>query len=204
MASIRAIFVVTLVICCLLASCHAEILFSTLKKSLDVSASHSQGVLMAGEDHLTFKWSFNKTLPVGTDSTYKTVKLQLCYASVSQKDRAWRKTEDHLKKDKTCQFNIVTMPYKSSNNNYNWTIERDVPTGTYFVRAYVLNSEGHEIGFGQSTDDKKEKNLFDIQAISGRHATLDICSIVFSIFSVVSLFGFFYMEKRKAKASQQK
>ncbi|KAJ8536523.1 hypothetical protein K7X08_034924 [Anisodus acutangulus] len=204
MASIRAIFVAILVISCLIASCPAEILFSTLNKTLEVSSSHRQGVLMAGEDQLTFKWSFNKTLSTGTDSTYKTVKLQLCYAPISQKDRAWRKTEDHLKKDKTCQFNIVTMPYKSSNNDYNWTIERDVPTGTYFVRAYVLNSDGHEIGFGQSTDDKKEKNLFDVQAISGRHATLDICSIVFSVFSIVSLFGFFYMEKRKAKASQQK
>ncbi|XP_059304028.1 high-affinity nitrate transporter 3.1-like [Lycium ferocissimum] len=203
MASIRSIFVASLVICCLVASCYAEILFSTLKKTLDVSASHRQGVLMAGEDHLTFTWSFNKTLPAGTDSTYKTVKLQLCFAAISQKDRAWRKTDDLLKKDKTCQFNIVTMPYKSS-NNYNWTIERDVPTGTYFVRAYVLNSANEEVGFGQSADAKKEKNLFDIQAISGRHATLDICSIVFSVFSVVSLFGFFYMEKRKAKQSQQK
>ncbi|XP_016444829.1 high-affinity nitrate transporter 3.1-like [Nicotiana tabacum] len=204
MASTRAIFVASLVIACFIASCHAEILFSSLKRSLDVSASHREGVLMAGEDQLILKWSFNKTFPAGADSSYKKVKVQLCYAPVSQKDRAWRKTEDHLKKDKTCQFNIVTMPYKSSGNSFNWAIERDVPTGTYFVRAYVLDSDGHETGFGQNTDDKKIDNLFDIQAISGRHATLDICSIVFSVFSVVSLFGFFYMEKRKAKASQQK
>ncbi|CAN4085959.1 unnamed protein product [Withania somnifera] len=202
MASIRAIFLATLVISCSIAACHADILFSSLKKSLEVSASHRKGVLMAGEDALILTWFLNKTLPAATDSTYKSVKLNLCYAPISQKDRAWRKTEDHLKKDKTCQFQIVTMPYKSSNNNYNWTIERDVPTGTYFVRAYILNANGEEIGFGQNTDDKKVNNLFDIQAISGRHATLDICSIVFSVFSVVALFGFFYLEKRNAKASK--
>lgn len=154
---------------------------------------------MAGEDTLTIDWFLNKTLQAGRDSDYKSVKLLLCYAPISQKDRAWRKTEDHLKKDKTCQFKIVTMPYKSSNNNYNWTIERDIPTGTYFVRAYVLNANGEEIDYGQNTDDKKVDKLFDVQAISGRHATLDICSVVFSVFSVVALFSFFYMEKRKGK-----
>ncbi|MCD7470881.1 Nitrate transporter [Datura stramonium] len=202
MASSRAIFVATLVICCSLAVCRAEILFSTLKRSIEVSVSHRQGVLMAGEDQLILKWSINKTLSAGTDSTYKSVKLHLCYAPISQKDRAWRKTEDHLKKDKTCQFKIDTLPYKSSGNIYNWTIERDVPTGTYFVRAYILNAENEEIGYGQNTDDKKVNNLFDVQSISGRHATLDICSIVFSVFSVVALFGFFYKEKRNARASK--
>ncbi|MCD7464785.1 Nitrate transporter [Datura stramonium] len=146
MASSRAIFVATLVICCSLAVCRAEILFSTLKRSIEVSVSHRQGVLMAGEDQLILKWSINKTLSAGTDSTYKSVKLHLCYAPISQKDRAWRKTEDHLKKDKTCQFKIDTLPYKSSGNIYNWTIERDVPTGTYFVRAYILNAENEELG----------------------------------------------------------
>ncbi|CAN4088039.1 unnamed protein product [Withania somnifera] len=202
MASRATIFMATLVISCSLAACHAEILFSSLKRSLEVSASHRQGVLMAGEDTVTIKWFLNNTLPAGTDSTYKSVNLKLCFAPISQKDRAWRKTEDHLKKDKTCQFKIVTMPYKSSNNNYNWTIERDIPTGTYFVRAYIWNANDEEIGYGQNTDEKKVTNLFDVQAISGRHGTLDICSVVFSVFSVVALFGFFYLEKRNAKTSK--
>ncbi|KAF3624488.1 High-affinity nitrate transporter 3.1 [Capsicum annuum] len=202
MASTPAIFLATLVICCSLSSSHAEILFSSLKKSLEVTVKHRAGVLMAGEDTLEIDWFLNKTFPAGTDSAYKTIKLKLCYAPISQKDRAWRKTEDHIKKDKTCQFQVDSTPYKSSNNKFNWTIERDVPTGTFFVRAYILNGDGHEIGYGQNTDDKKVNNLFDIQAISGRHATLDICSVVFSAFAVVSLFGFFYMEKRNAKASK--
>ncbi|XP_009789615.1 high-affinity nitrate transporter 3.2-like [Nicotiana tabacum] len=200
----RLFLVATLLLSCLAATSHGEILFSSLKSSLLVSASHRQGVLKAGEGDITLTWSYKSSNLAGTDSTYKTVKLKLCYAPISQKDRAWRRTEDHLKKDKTCQFDIVTKPYKSANNNFTWTIERDVPTGTYFVRAYALNSAGEESGYGQNTNAEKTDDLFEVQAISGRHATLDICSVVFSVFSVVSLFGFFYMEKRKAKASQHK
>ncbi|KAJ4712434.1 High-affinity nitrate transporter [Melia azedarach] len=40
--------------------------------------------------------------------------------------------------------------------------------------------------------------------ITGRHVSLDITSVCFSAFSVVSLFGFFFLEKRKAKRSQEK
>lgn len=148
--------------------------------------------------------SFNKSLAAGTDSSYKTVKFKLCYAAVSQQDRAWRRTEDHLNKDKTCQHHIVTKPYSSSNTTFTWTVERDVPTATYFVRAYVYNSADQEIAYGQTTDAHKTTNLFNVQAISGRHVSLDIASICFSAFSVVSLFGFFFLEKRKSKMSQAK
>nr|GMD86438.1 high-affinity nitrate transporter 3.2-like [Ipomoea batatas]GME01040.1 high-affinity nitrate transporter 3.2-like [Ipomoea batatas] len=200
-------FLVTysLMLCCLAATGSGEVLFSSLKKSLEVSVKHKQGqVLKAGDDEITVTWSYNSSSPAKTDSTYKNVKVKLCYAPVSQVDRAWRKTVDNLKKDKTCQFNMGTKPYNPKPNTLKWKIERDVPTATFFVRVYAYNAEGHEVGYGQNTDAKKTQNLFQIQAISGRHATLDICSIVFSVFSVVSLFGFFFLEKRKAKSSQQK
>lgn len=149
----------------------------------------------------------NKTLPAGTDSAYKTIKLKLCYAPISQKDRAWRKTEDELKRDKTCQHKIVAKPYDASNKTvqrFEWLVERDVPKATYFVRAYAFDSNDEEVAYGQTTDAKKSTNLFEINAVSGRHASLDICSICFSAFSVVSLFVFFYIEKRKGKASSSK
>lgn len=163
-------------------------------------------VLKAGNDTITVTWALNKTVPAGTDTAYKTIKLKLCYAPVSQKDRAWRKTEDNLSRDKTCQHKIVERPYDSSNRaaqSFDWIIERDVPTATYFVRAYAHDSNNVEMGYGQTTDAKKTTNLFEIQAISGRHVTLDICSICFSAFSVVSLFVFFYIEKRKGKTSSR-
>ncbi len=79
-----------------------------------------------------------------------------------------------------------------------------MPGATYFVRAYAYNSDNVEVAYGQTTDTHKTTNLFEIQAITGRHVSLDIASACFSGFSVVSLIGFFVAEKRRAKMSQQK
>lgn len=132
---------------------------------------------------------------------YRTVKVKLCYAPVSQQDRAWRKTKDDLSKDKTCQFLIVSRPYAPGGaaERFRWTVERDLPSATYFVRAYSFDASDKQVGYGQSTDAKKSTNLFQVQAITGRHASIDIAAGVFSTFSVISLFGFFFAEKRKAK-----
>ncbi|XP_035542858.1 high-affinity nitrate transporter 3.1-like, partial [Juglans regia] len=143
-------------------------------------------------------------LAAGTDSAYKTIKVKLCYSPVSQVDRAWRKTVDNLAKDKTCQFKIVSRPYDKRNQTFEWMVERDVPSGTYFIRAYAYNSDDVEVAYGQTTDAKKTTNLFDVQAITGRHASLDIASVCFSAFAVLSLLGFFIAEKRRAKLSERK
>ncbi|XP_010251031.1 PREDICTED: high-affinity nitrate transporter-activating protein 2.1-like [Nelumbo nucifera] len=194
-----------LTFCLLAESCYGTVLFSTLQPTLVVSASPKEGeVLRAGDDKITVTWGMNQSFPVGTDEAYKQVKVKLCYAPISQQDRAWRKTNDDLSKDKTCQFQIIVRPYNSSSQqSFDWMIERDVPTATYFVRAYAYNSDGREVAFGQSTDGQKKTNLFDIQGISGRHASLDVAAGCFSAFSVLSLFGFLFLEKRKAKTSQK-
>ena len=149
------------------------------------------------------EWGLNESFQAqGDDELYKKVKVTLCYAPVSQVDRGWRKTVDNLGKDKTCQFTIANIPYDASsqsNQSVDWTIGNDVPTATYFVRAYAYNSAGEEVAFGQTTDAKKTMNLFEIQGISGRHISLELASICFSAFSVMSLFGFFLMEKRKSR-----
>ncbi|KAI9087528.1 hypothetical protein K1719_030398 [Acacia pycnantha] len=205
----RGLVVASLLLLCFLAgSCYGKRLFSSLKQTLDVTGSPTQGqVLEAGEAKITVTWGFNRTLPAGTDSAYKKIKVKLCYALISQKDRAWRKTEDDLSRDKTCQHDVVSRPYDATNTStqsFEWTIQKDVPTATYFVRAYALDANGDEVAYGQTTDAGKTKNLFQIKGISGRHASLDICSAVFSAFSVVSLFVFFYIEKRKGRVSQSK
>lgn len=162
-------------------------------------------VVKAGEDNITVMWRLNSTFG---DSNYRTIKLKLCYAPISQQDRAWRKTADDLKKDKTCQFDIVTTPYDGNGRrgaSFVWTVDEGVPTATYFVRAYVHDSSDLQVGYGQSTDSDKRGNLFGVSGVSGLHVSLDIASVCFSAFSVVSLFGFFLLEKRKCKAiSQQK
>lgn len=188
---------------CFLGFSHGNVHFSSLPRTLEVTASPKPGqVLKAGVDKISVTWVLNGTVTAGSDSGYKNIKVKLCYAPVSQVDRAWRKTEDDLSKDKTCQFNMVEKPYNPANKTvqkFEWTVERDIPMGTYFVRAYVLNSAGDEVAYGQTTDDKKGTNLFQVESITGRHISLDIASVCFSAFSVVSLFGFFLIDKRKAK-----
>ncbi|KAL1814635.1 hypothetical protein DCAR_0518799 [Daucus carota subsp. sativus] len=184
-------------------SCYANGTFSALQNGLLVTSSPKAGqVLKAGEKNITVTWSFNKTFPAGTDSAYKTVKVKLCYAPISQENRPWRKTKDELNKDRTCQHKIVSRPYSPSTNTFTWTIERDIPSATYFVRAYVFDTKDKEVAYGQATDAAKKTNLFEVEAITGRHASLDIASVCFSVFAIVSLAGFFYLEKRKGKTSK--
>lgn len=193
--------VVSLLLSCLVETCYG-VAFSSLQRTLVVTTSPTPGqVLKAGQDQITVTWSYNQTYPSGTDSTYKTMKVKLCYAPISQVDRSWRKTNDDLNKDKTCQFNIISGPYNSTsgNNSFTWTIGKDIPTATYFVRAYAYNADGVEAAYGQTTNPQKTTDLFEVMGISGRHVSLDVASICFSAFSIVALFGFFYIEKRKAE-----
>lgn len=205
MAASSILFIASILLCSLALSCYASELFSNLENSILVTASPKNGqVLKSGEANITVTWSFNKTFPAGTDSAYKTVKVKLCYAPISQKDRGWRKTKDELKKDRTCQHKIAKRPYKASTDSVTWTIERDIPQATYFVRVYVFNADDKEVAYGQSSDAAKKNNLFTVEAITGRHVSLDIASACFSVFSIVSLAGFFYLEKRKGRSSQEK
>ncbi|XP_009150665.2 high-affinity nitrate transporter 3.1 [Brassica rapa] len=181
-----------------------ERLFSDLEKdALDVTAKPSrQGVLDAGIDKLSITWKLRSTAK--KQANFTTIKVKLCYAPVSQVDRPWRKTENELFKDKTCPHKIITRAYNKSSQSFKYTLDRDIPTGTYFVRTYAVDAKDHEVAFGQSTNEAKTTNLFSVQAISGRHKSLDIASVCFSVFSVLALLVFFVNEKRKAKLEQSK
>eukprot|EP00249_Psilotum_nudum_P012707 c23934_g1_i2 orf=410-838(-) len=132
----------------------------------------------------------------GFDASYKSVKLELCFAPVSQVNRNWRKTDNDLQKDKTCQFDIALQPYKAVGNYTVWKIPKTIPKATYFVRAYAVNSAGTQLAYGQTTDKNKTTNLFVVEAITGRNASLDIAAGCFSAFSVLALFFFFFGEKK--------
>ncbi|KAI3905434.1 hypothetical protein MKW98_013232 [Papaver atlanticum] len=201
MVSSSQILVFSFVLLCFAGTCYGEkkkLHFSDLKNVLTVKTDAKENqVMKAGEEKITVTWGYNKSSPAGTDADFKKVKVELCFAPVSQKQRAWRKTEEEVHKDKTCQFLIVSKPYIAAEESFTWTIQKNIPSATYFVRAYVFNSADQEVAFGQSTDDKHAKNLFTVQAITGRHASIDICAGVFSAFSVITLFVFFFLEKRK-------
>lgn len=173
--------------------------FSELSHSMIVEAVAANGT-KAGTGQIFVSWKLNTTA-VSTEAAaaYMTVQIKLCFGLVSQQDRGWRKTSDILAKDKTCLFDIGSQPFTPDGNNITWTVTKEIPFAYYFVRVYVTNAAKEKIAFGQTSDAKKVTNLFTIEPITGRHASIDIAAGVFSAFSVVSLFGFYFLEKRTAK-----
>ncbi|KAK9757223.1 hypothetical protein RND81_01G149400 [Saponaria officinalis] len=192
--AVRGLFAVA-ILCSVAAVCCAEIKLSELPITVSVGVTPSGKVnLKAGEGNITVTWALNQTS--ADTSKYSKVSLKLCFNKESQIDRPWRKTEDELFKDKTCQFDVVKKDYSATGNSASYVVKKDIPTGHYFVRAYVLNAAGDKIAYGQT----EGVDLF-ITAISGRHVSIDIAAAVFSAFSVLSLAFFFYMEKKKSRSA---
>ncbi len=82
-------------------------------------------------------------------------------------------------------------------------ISKTVPYVEYFVRAYVLNVEGNQVAYGQSTNANKTTNIFIVDPITGRHATIDIAIAFMLMFSVASLFTYYvgehiYLKRNKS------
>nr|QBZ38590.1 high-affinity nitrate transport protein 2.1 [Saccharum hybrid cultivar ROC22] len=181
---------------CLPAPAAAGVHLSTLPKALAVTASAKSGqVLHAGVDSVTVTWSLNTTEPAGADAGYKNVKVKLCYAPASQKDRGWRKSNDDLSKDKACQFKVTQQAYAAggSPGSFTYVVARDVPSGSYYVRAYATDASGTEVAYGQTSP----AAAFDVAGITGIHASLKVAAGVFSAFSVAALAFFFVVENRK-------
>ncbi|XP_047077540.1 probable high-affinity nitrate transporter-activating protein 2.2 [Lolium rigidum] len=172
-------------------SASAAAMLSELKPTLAVTASPTPNqVLHGGEDVITVTWSLNAT--AGTDAEYKKVKVSLCYAPVSQKGREWRKTHDDLKKDKTCQFKVTEQAYAAT-GTVEYRVALDIPTATYFVRAYALDASGAKVAYGQTLPGA----TFDVISITGVTTSIKVAAGVFSTFSIASLAFFFFIEKRK-------
>ena len=131
-------------------------------------------------------WALNATGPAGDAAAYKSVKVSLCYAPASQKEREWRKTHDDLKKDKTCQFKVAQQPYAGAGGRVEYRVALDIPTATYYVRAYALDASGTQVAAA-----------FNVVSITGVTTSIKVAAGVFSTFSVVSLAFFFFIEKRK-------
>uniref|UniRef100_A0A0D3F750 High-affinity nitrate transporter n=1 Tax=Oryza barthii TaxID=65489 RepID=A0A0D3F750_9ORYZ len=142
---------------------------------------------------VTVTWSLNTSEPAGADAAFKSVKVKLCYAPASRTDRGWRKASDDLHKDKACQFKVTVQPYAAGAGRFDYVVARDIPTASYFVRAYAVDASGTEVAYGQSSPDA----AFDVAGITGIHASLKVAAGVFSTFSIAALAFFFVVEKRK-------
>lgn len=60
-------------------------------------------------------------------------------------------------------------------------------TSSYFARVNALNSGDKRVGYGRTTDAHKMTNMFGVIGISGRRPWLDITTVCFSAFAIVSL-----------------
>ncbi|MCO5550530.1 hypothetical protein L7F22_027557 [Adiantum nelumboides] len=191
--------VVFLLSCLLLCGqlAHGLTKFSELAKSLIVNYEAQNGT-KAGLGQINIKWSLD-TAVLSADNAnaldYKTVNVKLCFGKISQVDRAWRKTNDLLAKDKTCLHDMGKQNFTAAGNTLTYTVLKEVPFAHYFIRAYVLNSAAEKIAYGQTSP----TDLFTIEPITGRHASIDIAAGVFSAFAVLSLFGFYFAEKKISK-----
>ncbi|BBN09000.1 hypothetical protein MPTK1_4g16300 [Marchantia polymorpha subsp. ruderalis] len=189
----------------LVSTAEGGVLFSNLTRTLAVEATiqstnSTTGVAHVGSDHLVVSWALNSSLAdSGLDAKYVNVNIKLCYAPVSQTDRGWRKTNNDLHKDKTCGKGIGSQKYVPGGNTTNWRITKDVPGAIYFVRVYAVDADGVQLGFGQTTNAAKSSNLIEILPISGRHASIDVASAIFSVFSVGSLISFLGVEAIRSK-----
>ncbi|CAM0945417.1 unnamed protein product [Alopecurus aequalis] len=188
--------IMVLLLVVLAAGCWAPagaVSFKALPRDLIVTTTtNSSQVLHGGEDEITVTWSLNGTLPADKAAAYKNVKVSLCYAPVSQKGREWRKTNDDLKKDKTCQFKITQQPYASP-GNVTYRVALEIPTASYFVRAYALDASGTQVAYGQTPP----SDAFNVVSITGITTSIKVAAGVFSTFSIAALAFFFYIEKRK-------
>jgi len=196
---VRGLLIATAFFASLVVVCYAEIKLSELPVVLGVTVTNpagGKGNLKAGEGKVTVTWVLNKTGDVDKSKYVGKVAVKLCYRKESQIDRPWRKTEDELFKDKTCAHEIATKPYSATEDSAEYVVKKDVPTGHYFVRAYVVDASGAKIAYGED----KSVDL-SVTAITGRHASIDIAAAIFSAFSVVSLAFFFYLEKKKSKSA---
>ncbi|OEL13255.1 High-affinity nitrate transporter-activating protein 2.1 [Dichanthelium oligosanthes] len=169
---------------------------SALGRTLVVEASPKAGqVLHAGEDTITVTWTLNATaVASGEDAGYRAVRVALCYAPASQKDRGWRKASDDLSKDKACQRKIAEKPYAGAGAaTVEYRVAVDVPTASYHARAYALDASGAEVGYGQTAPGY----YFDVAGVTGIHASLRVAAGVFSAFSIAALAFFLAVEKRR-------
>ncbi|KAI5084577.1 hypothetical protein GOP47_0000746 [Adiantum capillus-veneris] len=193
---VKIVFLLSAVLLCGQLA-HGLTRFSELARALTVEYEAQNGT-KAGSGQIKVTWALNTTAvsaSAAAAADYKTVDIKLCFGAISQVDRAWRKTNDLLAKDKTCLHNVGSQPFTAAGNSITYTVTKEVPFAYYFIRAYVTNTAKEKIAYGQTS----KTDLFTIEPISGRHASIDIAAGVFSAFAVLSLFGFYFAEKKFPK-----
>uniref|UniRef100_N1QVH9 Uncharacterized protein n=1 Tax=Aegilops tauschii TaxID=37682 RepID=N1QVH9_AEGTA len=92
----------------------------------------------------------------------------------------------------TTVFKVTQQAYPGT-GKVEYRVALDIPTATYYVRAYALDASGTQVAYGQTAP----AAAFNVVSITGVTTSIKVAAGVFSTFSVVSLAFFFFIEKRK-------
>eukprot|EP00898_Chlorokybus_atmophyticus_P003068 jgi/Chlat1/3762/Chrsp259S03901 len=167
-------------------------------------------IVKAGEGHISAYWKLNtsdSSLAAGIPSNYDHFSVRLCFGAPSLVNRAWRKRSDYLFKDKQCgTYSIAkNIPFSADGGNLTqYEIENNVGTAIYFIRVYVLDSDNHEVAWGQSVvynitapppAPLLKGQPFQVQSIDSVSGGLIAAAVVFSIAAIAFLAGYFIVDR---------
>ncbi|EAZ31107.1 hypothetical protein OsJ_15203 [Oryza sativa Japonica Group] len=204
-AVIHRVFLPLLLLLVVLGACHvtpaaaaAGARLSALAKALVVEASPRAGqVLHAGEgrhhrDMVAESEGGGGRRP-GRIPGYKAVKVTLCYAPASQVGRGWRKAPRRPEQGQgRVSSRSPQQPYDGA-GKFEYTVARDVPTASYYVRAYALDASGARVAYGETAPSAS----FAVAGITGVTASIEVAAGVLSAFSVAALAVFLVLENKK-------
>lgn len=131
------------------------------------------------------------------------ITIQACYSNFSQIDRAWRKSNPLISKDKSCPFKILPAPGKLAfsplGGNATWKVPATVPVGTYYIRVYAMCKTPTGLspcGLGQSLP-----GFFQVNKINSTPAGLVGGTIGAMFLGPFTLFAYFCYERMSRKTA---
>lgn len=141
--------------------------------------------------------TINYSGPVGAPGN--TISLMSCYAPVSTANRAWRKAEPVINKDKQCNTGEATSgkPFATGlptgTGSFTWTPGPNTPPATYFIQLLeIVADSGSDPTYAAMGRSPGQYTIIPINSTPGWLLAL---TGVFCAIGPVVLAGFFIVEK---------
>jgi hypothetical protein len=128
-----------------------------------------------------------------------TVSLKACYSNYSAEDRPWRKYNDNISKSKRCPF-LIAKGLDPESGNATWMPNANVPTATYFIRAFVnrKNPTNPETPIIVATG--ISMGFFKVEAIDSTPTNMKIASGICACVGPIFFFSYIVYAKFTGKA----
>lgn len=138
---------------------------------------------------VTITYSVNSSYVANTSST---VTLKGCFSATSSANRAWRKANPIIAKDKQCSVKIATgLP--AAGGNFTFKLGPNMAPAVYRVLALEVCTGGAFCAMGSSP------GYFQVLAIDSRPKWLIVMASCFAAIGPVSLAAFFVWEQKIKK-----